>query len=286
MSQVDIASTAMLASLSISSWEGRKLDRTVTSEVISNHDASADAARVNKMLLPKEWFDPITTVKGAARMKFAKLTLPWRDNGDRVLTSAAALKVMDEMRQHELDFRRIVAEQIDQHYDVAKEKSKFRLNTMYNEADYPSKDKLRTLYNFTFDIFPMPTANDFRASISQDVLDQTKANIESRTQGLVVNAMKSVIEEVRDGLSHLFTKLDSPDAKFKATTVTNLTDLADRLPLLNLTNDPNFDVVRDSIKQALSRCAPDDLRGDAAYRKEKAKEVQAIMDQMKGLFGG
>ena len=49
-----LSTRAMLVSLSISQWSGRRLDREITDEVNQQHNAAADAGRYNKLLLPKE----------------------------------------------------------------------------------------------------------------------------------------------------------------------------------------------------------------------------------------
>jgi len=282
--QYDISSSAMLASLSISKWEGHKLDKRATAEVTDSHSAASDAARVNKLLMPKEWFAPITTVVGAARTTFANYTLPWRDNGDRIMTSLAVMKVMDAMRGCEINFWDVVNAQMAV-YAVAREQARVRLNTLYREEDYPELDQLRARYRFSFDILPVPTAGDFRAAMPGDLLAETKISITQKSNQLVIDAMGAVVADINEKLGHLHSKLDDPVAKFKASTITGLTALIDRLPLLNLTGDLNLENIRKELHQVVGPIKADDLREDAAYRKEKAKEVAAIMRQMKGMYG-
>ena len=52
---------AMVMTLSISRWQGHRLDKEASRKVTSEAGAAADAARVNKHLVPKEALAPIVT---------------------------------------------------------------------------------------------------------------------------------------------------------------------------------------------------------------------------------
>src|SRR6185369_3013865 len=87
-----LAEKAVLASLNISQWSGRKLDRKITDEVNESHGAVADAGRYNKLLVAKVTLDPIQQIVGEARSYHIRMTLPWSDSGTRILPSALYLE--------------------------------------------------------------------------------------------------------------------------------------------------------------------------------------------------
>ena len=78
-----IASAAMLGSLNISVWEGRKKDKGVEEEIAQQKGAkSKRAASVHKNLFAESpALDAIKALRGEARVWFNKVTLPWDDNG-------------------------------------------------------------------------------------------------------------------------------------------------------------------------------------------------------------
>lgn len=84
-----LSTRAMLVSLSISQWSGRRLDREITDEVNQSHNAASDAGRYNKLLLPKEALGGIVSVVSETRTDFLKRTLPWMDNGSRIMAADA-----------------------------------------------------------------------------------------------------------------------------------------------------------------------------------------------------
>src|SRR5438270_10146005 len=87
-----LPSRAMLCSLSISAWSARKHDRDASEEIAARHGAQADAGRYHKVLLPKQALAEIQKIVSEARGEHHFITLPWDDNGYRVLPAAAYME--------------------------------------------------------------------------------------------------------------------------------------------------------------------------------------------------
>jgi len=86
-----LSSRAMLCSLSISMWSAQKHDPDASQEIAQRHGAQADAGRYHKVLLPKEALAEVQKIVSDARQEHYFITLPWDDNGYRVLPSAACM---------------------------------------------------------------------------------------------------------------------------------------------------------------------------------------------------
>ena len=84
-SEPSLSTRAMLCSLSISMWSARKHDPEVSEEIATRHGAQADAGRYHKVLLPKEALAEILKIVNEARQEHYFMTLPWGDDGYRVL---------------------------------------------------------------------------------------------------------------------------------------------------------------------------------------------------------
>jgi hypothetical protein len=93
-----LSSRAMLCSLSISMWSARKHDPQASEEIAQRHGAQADAGRYHKVLLPKEALTEIHKIVSEARQEHYFMTLPWDDNGYRVLPAAAYMDHTEKMR--------------------------------------------------------------------------------------------------------------------------------------------------------------------------------------------
>lgn len=61
---------AMVMNLSISVWQGYRLDKEASRKVVEEAGAHKDAARVNKHLVPKEALAPVITALGNIRTHF------------------------------------------------------------------------------------------------------------------------------------------------------------------------------------------------------------------------
>ena len=99
---MDLTHDAMLVSLRISAWSGRLYDRKASNHVAVHHEASASAGRYNKCLLPKAAFAALTATMSKARSSHYEQTLPWDDQGSRLLTVANYehyMQLLDGLRE-------------------------------------------------------------------------------------------------------------------------------------------------------------------------------------------
>ena len=85
---MNLTHDAMLVSLRINSWSGRLYDRQASQQVAIHHDADTSAGRYNKRLLPKQAFAALAATMSNARTSHYANTLPWDDQGGRLLTVA------------------------------------------------------------------------------------------------------------------------------------------------------------------------------------------------------
>ena len=76
----------MSATSASTAWSGRLYDRQASNHVAVHHDAAASAGRYNKCLLPKAAFAALTATVSACRTAHYAQTLPWDDQGSRLLT--------------------------------------------------------------------------------------------------------------------------------------------------------------------------------------------------------
>ena len=93
-----LSSRAMLCSLSISMWSARKHDPEASEEIAQRHGAQPDAGRYHKVLLPKAALAEVQKIVSEARQDHYFMTLPWDDNGYRVLPAAAYMDHTERMR--------------------------------------------------------------------------------------------------------------------------------------------------------------------------------------------
>jgi hypothetical protein len=100
-----ITERAMLAAVHISIWTAVKHDRKISRDVADQHGAHQGAGRYNKQLLRgADKLDELRTLAGQVRQYFYKITLPWSDEGFRLLPSNLYFDLTTRMREFEASF--------------------------------------------------------------------------------------------------------------------------------------------------------------------------------------
>lgn len=283
-----LATRAMVVTLSISQWSGRRLDREITDEVNNQHNAAADAGRYNKLLLPKEALDPIVKVVSETRTEFLKRTLPWIDNGGRIMAADAYLAHMSWIRAQRSKFDAAVDEFI-RAYPSYVQSARIRLNGMFKPEDYPTIDQLRGKFAMDCSVLPVPTSDDFRVAMSEAQAAHIRADIERQVSDATTAAVKDVYRRVADVSGRMVERLNAykPAAKkgersegvFRDSLVENVRDLIAILPALNITGDPVLTTMADKL-QPLAEWDASVLREDAGKRKDVAATAEQILAQV------
>lgn len=285
---MSIVNDCMIVNLQVGTWLGYRLDKGASAKVTADANAEADAARVNKHIIPKEVLKPIVTAAGAIRTHFYEKTLPWKDNGDRLLTRKMYTKFIEEHSALVRAFDEAVDDFLNNTYLRARDQAEFRMGDLFNPADYPSSTALRHKFYVNLDIDAVTTANDFRVQLNQSELDGVKKSMEDALQQRITKVMYDLWTRLAETLQHFGSKMGS-DEIFRDSTVKNLEDIVNMLPDLNILNDPDLEKIRQDILSSIVGYEPKELRKNDAVRKQVAGEAQRIMDTMSGFmnaFGG
>lgn len=286
MSRNLLSQKAVLASLNISGWTSRRLDKRVTNEVNRNHGAADDAGRYNKLLIAKPAISPLTTITSAARTTLYEMSQPWLDTGARVLPSALYIDFTQKMRKHEADYA-AAADAFVRAYPDHVAEAKLRLNGMFNPADYPDQGRVRSLFRFDVKILPCPDASDFRVDIAAEHAEDIRSDIEARMTEALEAAMKEPVERILDVVGHMAERLkaykpavrkgERTEGQFRDSLVENVRSLVSLLPAFNLTNDPSLATIATRIQDELCAFDAQDLRDSPKARKSVAQAAEAIL---------
>lgn len=291
---------AMLCWVSISSWDGHAYDRKVSEEIADLHGADKDAGRYRKRLLPKSAFQEIKQIVGLARRRHAFYTLPWDDDNYRVLPSANYLDHRKEMKALRSKFEAAYARLESRYQDLVLYSS--GLGTMFKVEDYPGMrvvgsdtlfkhpEELRALFSFGEPkIKGMPT-DDFRASIGDEekqrvrdqIVNDVKAALRAGTKDLWHRLFKPVAH-----MSKCMAEFNSADAdnkpKLYDSMVSNIVNVLDVLPKLNIEDDQSLEMMAQEIRRELVvdrkdiRNSPDLSNHLAAKTAEITRRMAAFM---------
>lgn len=284
-----LSERAMLVSLHISSWSGMQVDREVTDAVNADFKADKKAGRYNKRLVDSQFLEGISSAHSKARAAHKLLTLPWEDDGTRVLANVGYINYTTVMKDCRLKAEAAVKEFLSDITPAINE-AKVRLGDMFNADDYPDAAELKTKFGFDVEIKPMPEGKDFRAKLSDDAVKAIVKDIERRSDQRLEAAMKDVFVRVQDVVSKMSERLreyqPGKDGKkasgiIRDTLVYNINELAELMPALNVTGDPRIDELAAQLKAELVEHSPEILRADAKVRQATISKADKLLKKVK-----
>ena len=282
---MNLSDRALLVQLTISQWTARKYDKKATQEVATTFNASKDAGRYNKSLLPmNDYLDRVHKKTTHIREKLYKNTLPWGMEGVMMLPTTNYLAFMNEFRKEKNEWLTLVND-FKSNYLQLKDDAKRVLGRLYSDADYPTESEVANKFKIDMAVFPVPST-DFRVAISSDELSRIQKDVEARVASAQAEAMKEVWQRLYDRVKHMAEKLADPKAIFRDTMVENLQEQCAMLTRLNFMDDPNLEALRQQVEGTLATHHPDALRNDPDLRRDTAAEAKAIMDKMSVFMGG
>ena len=272
---------AMLANLTIHQWTARKQDKAVAAQVEAQHGAK-DAGRYNKLLVNKVHLDPIARIAGRIRDYHYERTLPWGDNGDRLLPSTQFFEYTQKIRALKDEFEAHV-EQFAQIYPTEVQNARSRLGTMYDPKDYPRD--VRDRFGIETSFAPVATAADFRVDIGEEAVAEIKKDITKQLGLRERAALRSCWERLRDTVQKLHDKMLEEKPIFRDSLIENLRELIELLPSLNISNDEGLNSACGAASGLLY--GPDRLRQSSSARNDvvrlSAELLKTINVSLEGL---
>jgi hypothetical protein len=286
-----LSSRAMLCSLSISMWCARKHDPDASEEIAMRHGAQADSGRYHKMLLPKQALAEIQKIVSEARQEHYFMTLPWDDNGYRVLPAAVYMDHGEKMRTLSNRFS-VAVDTLARQFLTLVDQAKTRLGGLFRESDYPSTAELRAKFSFDTKVLPLPDAGDFRVALGDEEKDRIKRQITAAVEASLQVGTRELWFRLYEAVQHMADRLaaykvteQGVEHPFRDTVVTNLVKLVDVLPKLNITNDAELERLAEQVRTSLL-VDPNSLRKSESARAETAKAAAAIAQHMAGYMAG
>ncbi|MDE3075896.1 MAG: hypothetical protein KGJ86_10755, partial [Chloroflexota bacterium] len=151
-----ITERAMLVDLTIKQWTAAKHDRKVSQEVAQLHDSDASMGRYHKLLIGREALERLRQIATAAGQEHRRRTLPWLDNGARILSAEGYFGYTEVMRRFEGEWEAAV-DSFAREYPTYIDEGRRRLNGLFRPEDYPSAHCIRDRFSFGYNVFPLPS---------------------------------------------------------------------------------------------------------------------------------
>ncbi|MGB6688497.1 MAG: hypothetical protein WBE76_11695 [Terracidiphilus sp.] len=279
-----ITERAMLAAVHISIWTAVKHDRKVSHEVAQQHGAHEGAGRYNKQLLREaEKLEALRSLSGQIRQYFYKISLPWSDEGYRLLPAHFYFELTTRMREFEQAFAQQVEEFLAV-YPSYIEQVRPELNGLFREDDYPSTDKLRNKFGVKLEVLPIPSGNDFRVTLSEEEQARVAREIDENVRQALQRGTEDLWDRLKSVVAHMVERLNEPESRFHASLVTNIGQLVDLLPRLNVNQDEELNRFAQEIRNRLCGFTAHDLKKNEILRAATANDAAQILTEMDAVL--
>jgi hypothetical protein len=146
------------------------------------------------------------------RQHFYKVTLPWSDEGYRLLPAHFYFELSARMREFEQSFSKQVDDFLDS-YPSYIEHVRPELNGLFREEDYPSADVLRKKFGLKLEVLPIPSGDDFRVTMSAEEQARVAREIDANVRQSLEKGTEDLWNR-QSVVSHMADRLNEPESRF------------------------------------------------------------------------
>src|SRR5450631_110487 len=210
-------------------------------DLLHTADATSDA---NAWPTPRSWEMASNVLRGIARRQKTTFLSGASEFEAQLLDGTVGPAAASEL----IAFLRLI------------EQVRPELNGLFREEDYPSAEKLRKKFGVKLEILPIPSGNDFRVQMSAEEQTRVSREIDSNVRQSLTRGTEDLWKRLREVVSHMVDRLNEPETRFHATLVTNVLDLVELLPHLNVNGDAELDRFAELARQRLCNFSAQDLK--------------------------
>ena len=210
-------------------------------------------------------------------------TVPWLDDGVRMLPSAQYFDYTQAMRELMQTAKR-KADNLAIKWPTLVAQDIARLGPLARYDDYPVN--VSGHYDVGLKFRPVPQTSDFRVAISDEDKDSLNSAIAEAEAGVAKYLLAEMLDPIKKAVEKLAVPIGQEGSFFRDSLLGNITGVVSRARKLNITNDPTVTALVDEINAAISGYAkaPDLLREDIGARALAQSRLNGIMNKMSGLF--
>lgn len=280
---MDISTKALLMSLTVKAPTGNRKDKKATDRTLADNDAAAGAGVFSKKLYG-DALKPYLQVRNRIKDWFYSNTLPWAENGLRILPTAKLFEAKKDLSRMEVELS-VETQKILDRYSQIREEAEYRLGRLFSEDDYPSLSKLAEKFGMEVAYYPIPTAGDFRVSLSDEATEELRRQMEDSVNMTMQNGIRDLWERLHERVSKLAEILDREEGKVRDDFLKRTIDLCSSLKDLNLWGDQNLANMANAVESRLTGLSEAGLMQDRREKAGLAHDVDRIMADMSGFMG-
>lgn len=279
-----LSTKGVLASLSISTWAGNRLDKKLSAaQQQASHAQAKGALRVHKTLISDKRVKEPTRIAGEARRLHAELTLPWHYDGVGLLPGDMVMDYDRQMGKLKHQFWEAVAA-VQENYPLMVMAAAAELGSAFDADDYPSMAELSNRYKWAirFERLPTTGVEDLRLSVPEEAIDVIRDQISHEHEHLVEAVVDRMSDTVSQVLERLEARQENSKAKIYASTIEKLGELPDMMRKLNVTGDERIEnLIQDLQGVSIST---KEAKEDADAREATIDQLSEVRKKLGGFF--
>lgn len=284
-SSIKLADRACLMRLSFSLPGNTRKDKTLSSQVKTEHALGKYAGKWVKQRFPKWALDPIEKLVTEARAFHDAVTLPFYP-GIGILPAALIMHYGDRMREFKSKFDNLRETHFKARYPEMVEWAKVEHNGSFDPADYPPVEDILTAFDFRTEVQPVPGAEHFTETV-KSLLGVDTESVDVRVNDAMVEGQRELMRRLIAPVGAMAAKLAEQPKEgkrspiFRDTLVENIKEIAKLAPMLNIGGDAQIDAFVKEM-DGLARYAPDTLRESEATRAECQTKAEDLFKRLSG----
>lgn len=289
--RVSLSSSAVIVSVDVNVWTATKQDRTISNEVTSAKNASADAGKFTKNLLANcPQHKALLNYRQTVYNWLQRSTYDWA-GAMRVLPTINLEKFKREYEGHEREFAKLLNE-FEAIYPSLVSDAAFKQGDMFDRSDYPDVSEVRGKFRIKLFVSKVPE-NDFRSGvIAEAIADELHHHYERQVNEIVDGIMNDAADRFLEIASRLRNACEEaqPDddgkvrrKKIYETTVTQAKEIAKTLSAFNLTDNQALKDACAAMDEALTDVSLDDLRESSYVRATVKSDLDDILNKFRPI---
>ena len=289
----DIARDCSLLSIEGSLYPWSKRDEEAASNAASADHADADRFTAYVQRISKDdRLPPQQKLTEARRFLDWPTGFKWDGKGSFAVVNTKLDAVVSKLEIYRAEFYALV-DVLCNRLPALRDQARADLNGAFDRLGFPTEQEVRERYRFTIRTSVIPHADDIRLNhVSAKARASIEANVRKEQQEKVGELHKTVVSSLEGALQRVVTSLTDFSSgkikRFEETLVTNLAELVEALPALNVNNDRVVDAAilrsRDLVHGLTSALGDKVLRdkrqaGDEV-RKDIVKQAGDILSKL------
>jgi hypothetical protein len=147
-----------------------------------------------------------------------------------------------------------------------------------------NRDMLLEQFELSVEFDTVTTGDDLRASLTEVDREVIATEMDRRATEKFARSQEHVVISLIETVGKMHERLKDADGTFRDTLVTNLEELVDLVPKMNIAGDPAINEVAAKAREQLCHWDAQTLRDDPEKRADVSMKADDILKQAEGLL--